>query len=218
MKECVFVITNDNDKSASKRDLRREQLLAIAVERFAKHGYHNTKISDIVADAGVAQGTFYWYFKSKEAIGLEIIRSGRERLLQVIAKGYRSQSGSVSEMVEGSQRLLKDIFQFADENRYFMELLLTGGEDESIRRASKETRIDMEEAFRRNIERATELGMLPGSMNLHMRAALLVSLIEGVIARWLFGPIHPNSDLARLTAEELAAETVRFEFFGLLGI
>ena len=213
----MVVIASDNQ--ASQRDLRREQLLAIAVERFAKFGYHNTKISDIVAQAGVAQGTFYWYFKSKESIALEIIESGKERLLQVIRRGYRTGTGTVQEMVQGSQRLLCDIFQFADENRYFMELLLTGrGEDEAIRQAFANARIEMEEAFKRNIERAIELGMLPESMDLHLRAALLMSLIEGVVARWLFGPVPLSSDLARRTPEQLAAETVRFEFFGLLGI
>jgi len=194
-------------------------LLDIAVERFAKYGYQNTKISDIVNQAGVAQGTFYWYFKSKEAIALEIIQNGRERLLKVIQRGYRSGVGSVEEMVKGSERLLADIFRFAQENRYFMELLLTGnGEEEAIRKAFRDMRIEMEEAFKTNIQRAVELGMLPESSDLHIRAALLVSLIEGIVARWLFGPVSPQSDIAERTVEQMAAETVRFEFFGLLGL
>ncbi|UVI30739.1 TetR/AcrR family transcriptional regulator [Paenibacillus spongiae] len=213
------MIAISSDNKVLLRDTRREQLLAVAVERFAKYGYHSTKISDIVAQAGVAQGTFYWYFKSKEAIALEIIRVGREGLLMVIERGYPTQNGSVQIMVQGSQRLLKDIFQFGQENRYFMELLLTeGGADETIRQGVRDTRIAMEEAFRRNIERAIEFGMLPKSSDMHMRAALLMSLIEGVMARWLFGPVHPESDLAQRSAEQLAAETVQFEFFGLLGI
>ncbi|WP_369417959.1 TetR/AcrR family transcriptional regulator [Cohnella mopanensis] len=208
-----------NNNQPTLRDTRKLQLMEIAVERFAKYGYQNTKISDIVNEAGVAQGTFYWYFKSKEVIALEIIQSGRQQLLEVIRKGYRSGEGTVQEMVQGSQRLLTDIFRFAQENRYFMELLLTGnGEEEAIRNAFRETRIEMEEAFKRNIERAVELGMLPASLDFQMRAALLMSLIEGTVARWLFGPVLPNSKLAERTVEELAAETVHFEFFGLLGV
>ncbi|MMZ68492.1 hypothetical protein D1872_311850 [compost metagenome] len=76
----------------------------------------------------------------------------------------------------------------------------------------------MEKSFRRNIERAVELGMLPKSTDIHIRAALLMSLIEGIIARWLFGPSPAESNLAELTVDELAAEAVHFEFFGLLGI
>ena len=74
-----------NEKSSDTR----EQILVTALQLFAEHGYHKTKISDIVKMVGVAQGTFYWYFKSKEAIALEIIKNGQEELLQFIAKGYR---------------------------------------------------------------------------------------------------------------------------------
>lgn len=76
----------------------------------------------------------------------------------------------------------------------------------------------MEQAFRRNIERAMELGMLPQTIDPKLRAAMLMSLIEGMIARWLFGPQAPESPLSDITLDEISAQTARFEFFGLLGI
>lgn len=198
---------------------RRQELLDIAVELFARNGYHQTKVSDIVRQAGVAQGTFYWYFKSKEAIALEIIANGREEIAHVISQGYRTESGSVVDMVQASQHLLHNLFQFASDHRYLMELLLgSGAADEAIRQAANEARIQMEQAFRRNIERAIELDMLPTGIDPAMRAAMLTSLIEGMIARWLFGPQSADSSLADKTLEEISAQTARFEFFGLLGI
>ncbi|MFP4976784.1 TetR/AcrR family transcriptional regulator [Paenibacillus sp. CN-4] len=198
---------------------RRQELLGIAVELFAKNGYHKTKISDIVRQAGVAQGTFYWYFKSKEAIVLEIIANGREEITKVISQGYRVHSGTVVDMVQASELLLKNLFQYASENRYLMELLLgSGTSDEAIRQAASETRLEMELAFRRNIERAMELGMLPNTIDPKLRAAMLMSLIEGMIARWLFGPQDPESPMSTITLDEISAQTARFEFFGLLGI
>ncbi|QQZ64363.1 TetR/AcrR family transcriptional regulator [Paenibacillus sonchi] len=206
------------ETNTKKSEERRSELLGIALELFAKFGYHNTKISDIVKQAGVAQGTFYWHFKSKEAIALEIIASGRAEIAKVIGQGYRSHSGTVEDMVTASELLLTSLFRFAGSNRYFMELLYAGaGNDEVIRSAVNETRNEMERAFRRNIERAVELQMLPANIDSSLRAMLLVSLIEGVISRWLFGPRETESELSRKTAEELAAETARFEFFGLLG-
>lgn len=198
---------------------RRQELLGIAVELFAKNGYHKTKISDIVRHAGVAQGTFYWYFKSKEAIVLEIIANGREEITKVISQGYRVHSGTVVDMVQASELLLKNLFQYASENRYLMELLLgSGTSDEAIRQAASETRLEMELAFRRNIERAMELGMLPNTIDPKLRAAMLLSLIEGMIARWLFGPQDPESPMSTITLDEISAQTARFEFFGLLGL
>lgn len=46
-------------------DVRREELVDIAEELFLKNGYEETPVSDIVKKAQVAQGTFYYYFKSK---------------------------------------------------------------------------------------------------------------------------------------------------------
>ncbi len=47
---------------------RRAQLLRAAREVFARVGYHHAGVSDIVAAAGVARGTFYNYFDSKRAV------------------------------------------------------------------------------------------------------------------------------------------------------
>ncbi len=47
---------------------RREQLLAAAREVLALNGYERTTVSSIATRAKVAQGTFYLYFPSKEAL------------------------------------------------------------------------------------------------------------------------------------------------------
>jgi AcrR family transcriptional regulator len=47
---------------------RRLQILHAARGIFAKRGYHQTTIDDIVLQAGVARGTFYLYFEDKRAI------------------------------------------------------------------------------------------------------------------------------------------------------
>lgn len=48
--------------------VRMAEILDTAEEFFYAKGYHETQISDIVKKIGVAQGTFYYYFKSKEEI------------------------------------------------------------------------------------------------------------------------------------------------------
>jgi AcrR family transcriptional regulator len=54
-------------------DERRNELLDAALELFSKKSYQYTTISDIVKKVGVSQGTFYYYFKSKEEIADELI-------------------------------------------------------------------------------------------------------------------------------------------------
>lgn len=197
---------------------RRRQLMQIALEKFARNGYHQTKISDIVQEAGVAQGTFYWHFKSKEAIALEIIETGKEQLLQAIAQGYRQDPGDIADMVKASELLFHRLFNFAAENRHLMEILLMGnGADQTIRKSISATRNAMEQAFRRNIERAIELKMLPEGLKVELRAALLMSMFDGLISRWLFGSEEIHTEVAAASAQQLASELANFEFYGLLG-
>ena len=55
------------------REQRRSQILERALAVFAEKGYHGASISDVVKAAGVARGTFYLYFDSKEAVFLDLL-------------------------------------------------------------------------------------------------------------------------------------------------
>lgn len=193
--------------------------MAAALELFARKGYHGTKISDVVKATGVSQGTFYWYFQSKEQLTLALIEDGKEKLVQVIQQGYRKHAGTVDDMVSSSARLLTDLFTFADRNRDLMALLLMKGQgaDPPIREAVSQTWVAFEEAFKSNIQRAIELGMLPSSNDLALRANILVCLITGVLSKWLFGPMHDVDYKSPFSPAAIAEETAKFEFRGLLG-
>jgi len=54
--------------SATDPDTRRAEILAASRRVFARKGYHRTGISDIVAEVGIARGTFYRYFDSKRIV------------------------------------------------------------------------------------------------------------------------------------------------------
>jgi AcrR family transcriptional regulator len=47
---------------------RKNELIDIAEQLFIAHGYEQTAISDIVREASVSQGAFYYYFESKEDV------------------------------------------------------------------------------------------------------------------------------------------------------
>lgn len=197
---------------------RREQILDIALQQFAKHGYHRTKISDIVQAAGVAQGTFYWYFKSKKAIALELVQRGESELLEMVHQGYRTSPGTIQDAVQSSERLFANFFSFAETNQSFMQLLVKGVEtEEDVNDAIAETWLKLEAAFQENIKRAIELGMLP-EKDPSLQSAMVMSLLEGMLARWLFTQVPEHAHVKEKSASDLAKELVRFEFFGLLGI
>jgi AcrR family transcriptional regulator len=63
---------------------RRQQLLDAAVAIFARKGYRGAAISDIIAQADVARGTFYLYFDSKEEIFLAIVDDFHDRIRRML--------------------------------------------------------------------------------------------------------------------------------------
>jgi AcrR family transcriptional regulator len=58
----------DLGASAHPKTSRRRELVATAKRLFLDRGYAQTSVASIVRETGVAQGTFYLYFKSKQAV------------------------------------------------------------------------------------------------------------------------------------------------------
>lgn len=48
--------------------VRRKEILDVAERMFCTNGYDNTSTNDILAEIGIARGTLYYHFKSKEDI------------------------------------------------------------------------------------------------------------------------------------------------------
>lgn len=69
----------------SDRQARRQQILEAARVVFAKRGYHQTTIEHIVAEAGVARGTFYLYFEDKRSVFGELIDRFSARISMAIS-------------------------------------------------------------------------------------------------------------------------------------
>lgn len=64
--------------AASDRDAfyetRRAALADVALKLWAERGYDRTSVASIAREAGIAKGTFYLYFESKDALLLDVLR------------------------------------------------------------------------------------------------------------------------------------------------
>lgn len=85
--------------NSQARDIRRQRLVDCAKDTFANKGYHETSISEIVRQAGIARSTFYQYFDSK----LHLFESILETLLQDLSDAIKPISlapGSLTPLVQ----------------------------------------------------------------------------------------------------------------------
>ncbi len=64
-----------------KKQAQRQAIMDVAREYFARFGYRRAVIDDIVGEVGIAKGTFYLYFKSKDQLFFELIHQLHHELL-----------------------------------------------------------------------------------------------------------------------------------------
>lgn len=91
-----------------------------AEQLFVEKGYEHTSASDIIRKVGVAQGTFYYYFKSKDEILNAVIDRYIERyaeLVKSIADDERMNA------VQKIQRIIDASFSMSDRKYKFSRYL-----------------------------------------------------------------------------------------------
>lgn len=125
--------TDGRSKRAEEsRELRRTQILERALMVFAEKGYHGTSISDVVAAAGVARGTFYLYFDSKEAVFLDLL-DALLATLRASVTGMDVKAGAAP-MEEQLHAIVARILRTAEANRALTRIIFREavGLDEAV--------------------------------------------------------------------------------------
>src|SRR3982750_4696540 len=80
---------------------KREAIMRAATKVFARSGYFNSKVADVAREAGVADGTVYLYFKSKE----DILHSIFDRSVEEALGAAREQIKRVTDPKEKLRRI-----------------------------------------------------------------------------------------------------------------
>lgn len=99
----------------SSGEKSKKLLLEKAIELFSTHGYHQTKISDIVKAASLTQPTFYLYFQSKETLFNDLNEKFQSDLIEIFTNKEETVSATknANELIEQN---LKCIFDYFIEN------------------------------------------------------------------------------------------------------
>ena len=94
---------------------RPQQIIEAAVRIFARKGYYNSRVSDIAREAGLAAGTIYLYFKTKDDILVTLFREKMAHFVASLRKAIAVEPDAVAkirrlvrlhfEMLEGDPEL-----------------------------------------------------------------------------------------------------------------
>ena len=69
---------------------KRSNIMQAALDLIAEQGFHRTPMAEIAAKAGVAAGTIYRYFESKDSLINELHRELEGKVMSVLQEGYPS--------------------------------------------------------------------------------------------------------------------------------
>ncbi|GBG95153.1 TetR family transcriptional regulator [Ligilactobacillus salitolerans] len=95
----------------------QEQLLEAARTTFSHLGYKQTNVAKITQTAGIATGSFYKFFPSKEAIFLKLFDQENEALRTNLIKKL----GQEADLVHGTDLILSVIFERVRANKILLE-------------------------------------------------------------------------------------------------
>src|ERR1700704_2470720 len=162
---------------------KREAILRAATKVFAGNGYFNSKVADIAREAGVADGTVYLYFKSKEEIlhsifdrnMEEAIADGRRRLEEIADPGERLRRIAHMHLDRlGADRDLAIVFQVELRgSTKFMEEFSAAGFAEYLK------------LIRSTFEEGQQAGVFRSELNAKVAAKILFGALDEMATNWI---------------------------------
>jgi TetR/AcrR family fatty acid metabolism transcriptional regulator len=96
-----------------------QQIIEAAVRVFARKGYFNSRVSDVAREAGIAAGTIYLYFKTKEDILTTLFR---EKMAEFVAKLWKAMADQ-PDPVSKVRRLVYLHFDLLERNPELAEVV-----------------------------------------------------------------------------------------------
>ncbi|MBO6666913.1 TetR/AcrR family transcriptional regulator [Parvibaculum sp.] len=189
------------DKVAARLADTRRSILDAARGLVAEGGFAAVQMSEVAKKAGVATGTLYRYFSSKEALCRHVFREVSAR-----------EMGKLAEIASGdeaaSERLVKVLETFAGRavrGRRLAYALLAEPLDVNLAEERSFFRRTHAEIFAGILEDGIENGELPKT-----DVRIAAACIAGAIPTALIGPLAPESHELDSNPDRVVAEIVKF--------
>ena len=162
---------------------KREAILRAAITVFAHNGYFNSKVADIAREAGVADGTVYLYFKSKEEILHQIfdrsvdeaLASAREEISLITDPRDKLRRIALLHLERlGADRDLAVVFQVELRgSTKFMEEFSAAGFAEYL------------SLIRTTFEEGQQAGVFRGDLNSNVVAKIVFGALDEMATNWI---------------------------------
>ena len=180
---CVIRVGRCAIANKPRNHEKYDRILDAAIKVFAEQGFHQSTISQIARQAGVADGTIYLYFKNKDDILVHFFNSKTRLVFGRFREAVRKADGAVGKLRALVQRHLEE-FQ-ADIHMAALYQAWT----HQVQRAAEPQIKEMAKMYLDIISEIVELGQQEGSLRKDLYLGLVKRFILGavdeVINTWL---------------------------------
>jgi AcrR family transcriptional regulator len=203
MKEMASVRVNGERTNRGLRS--RAALVAAARTIFERDGFRNARITDISKLAGMAHGSFYTYFSSKEEIFQEVIKDLLVELMGAGSPAAENGDGVVAR-IERANRLYLEAYQrHARLLRTWDEVATFNGDLAALLRLGQLQFVSRAE---RTLQKLQREGRLDPEIDPHYAATALTSMVGGFARTWFITGEEFELDNAVIQLTRLWANAV----------
>ena len=174
------------------KEERRSQLLSAALVAFGKKGYHETQVSDIIAQARVARGTFYLYFESKRDVFDAVVRQVFEKVQGEIRAIPKEAIDEIPKQILGN---LKRVTELLFEHPLYIKLLSSDavGLDSEFDDRLREFYGKILDYIRRGLKQGQEMGFVREG-DIEVLALCLLGCVKEVFYQSILGTQKTSPD------------------------
>lgn len=104
-----------------KKQVKREEIISTAQKLIIQKGYRKTSVEDITKEAGIAKGSFYTYFKSKDSL-MESIFSEK---IEVLSKGLEDSLKNVQGLDDTIKKYIRYYLSVSENEAEFILVMMT---------------------------------------------------------------------------------------------
>ncbi len=174
--------TQHEPHKRKKQKDARERILAAALAEFSEKGFHSSTIDSIADRAGIAKGTVYRYFSTKEGLFTALKDDTMSEFIE-LAKRRLSGQENVLEIIES---IIKIYLSFFEKNSAFFKVIIQEHKDFGREFSEKfiQELIGALPSLKRRCWKASRLGKLK-QMNYYTVFFGIIGFLNGVIQKWL---------------------------------
>lgn len=173
---------------AKKTGEKYHAIIEAAITVIARYGYHNSQVSKIAREAGVADGTIYLYFQNKEDVLISLFRVKMNEFTSVIRKELRTRHHVMVKLA----RLITMHFSRleADRNLALVLQIQLRQSDPAIRAGITQPLKEYFDVIEDLVHEGLERGQFRTDMDVQVARQMIFGTMDEVATSWVLSQQH----------------------------